>query len=288
MEKPVISIIIPTYYYSKETVKVPLKSIASQNFPKEYYEVIIADNKGGDEIKILAKQYGATIIEIDGDPPQVCRQVNLAARRARGEYIFVLDHDVELSPNFLGSTINLIGNNKNIDAWFIPYKIMAKGDLLNKVRNFEEYFYKDSIIAAARIIKKSIFWKTKDQYDIKLSSGPADWDLTNQLRVIGAKFNYTKDYVYHHEEQLDLLHFISKKTIYADGGEIYKKKWFKENIKIYNEIVKKQYNPFYRLFSIFIENGKWKRLILSVHLYLLFLIIKVSMSGIYFYNLKKR
>lgn len=287
MKKPVVSIIVPTYYQSKEVVAVTLKSIFNQQFPKGYYEVIIADNNGGEEIRILSKQYGATIIEVSGDPPQVCKQVNLGAKSAKGEYIFVLDHDIELSLNFLRKTISLIEDRRDIDAWYIPYKIVAKGGLLNKIRNFEEYFYKDSIIAAARIIRKSIFWKTKDQYDIKLSSGPADWDLTNQLKVIGAKFGYTENYVYHHEEQLNLFHFLSKKTIYANGGEIYKKKWLKENEKIYNEIVKKQYDPLYRLFWIFIENGKWKKLILNIHLYVLFLIIKVAMAGIYLYNLKK-
>lgn len=288
MKKPVISIIIPTYSQSKDTLEVPLKSIEKQNCPKDNYEVIIADNNGGEGVKSLVKKYGVKFIEVDGKPPQVCRQVNIGAGKAKGEYIFVLDHDIELSPNFLEKTIKLIKNKKDIDAWYIPYKIIAKGSLLNKIRNFEEYFYKDSVIAAARIIKKNIFLKTKNQYDPKLSSGPADWDLTNQLKSIGAKLSYINNYVYHHEEQLDLLYFISKKTIYADGGEIYKKKWLKENPEIFNEIVKKQYDPSYRLFWIFIENGKWKKLISNLHLYLLFLIIKVATAGVYFYYLRRR
>jgi len=288
MKKPIISIIIPTYYQSKETLEVPLKSIANQKCPKEYYEVIIADNKGGESIKFLAKQYGAKIIEVDGRPPQVCRQVNLGARKAKGDYIFVLDHDIELSPNFLEKTIRLIEHQKNIDAWYIPYKIIARGSLLNKVRNFEEYFYKDSVIAAARIIKKSIFLRTLNQYDSILSSGPADWDLTNQLKILGAKFSYIDDYVYHHEEQLNLINFISKKTIYAEGGEIYKKKWRDKNPDIFNKIVKKQYDPIYRLFWLFIENGKWRKLISNLHLYFLFLAIKLTMSVVYLYDLRRK
>lgn len=288
MKKPIISIVIPTYRQSKAILGIPLESIANQRCPKEYYEVVISDNEGGESIKLLAKQYGAKIIEVDGKPPQVCRQVNLGAREGRGDYIFVLDHDIELSPDFLENTIKLIKNQKDVDAWYVPYKIIARGSLLNKVRNFEEYFYRDSVIAAARIIKKSIFLKTQDQYDPRLSSGPADWDLTNQLKFIGARFSYINSYVYHHEEQLNLLYFISKKTIYAEGGEIYKEKWRKRSSEIFNKVVKKQYDPFYRLVWIFIENGKWRSLMLNLHWYLLFLVVKVTMSAVYLYSLIRK
>lgn len=287
MKNPIVSIVIPTYHASKYILEVALKSIEKQTAHKTCFEVVIADNNGGIELKTLAEKYRAKIIEINGQPPQTCNQVNQGAKVARGEYIFILDHDIELSPNLIKNFIDLSVIRKDVDAWYVPYKIVARGYLLNSIRNFEEKFYKNSVIAAARIIKKNVFWKTEKQYDPLLNAGPGDWDLTNQLKVMGAKFNYIKDFVYHHEENLDFWSFTSKKTIYSKGGELYKEKWMKKNPKIYNEVVLKQYQPFYRLFWIFVEKGKWKMLLVNLPLYILFLGVKISMAVIYLYSLRK-
>lgn len=286
MKKPIVSIIIPTYYASLYILEIALKSIANQTCSKSFYEVIIADNNGGEGVKRLAKKYGTQVIEVVGKPPQTCNQVNLGAKNAKGSYLFILDHDIELSPNLIENFVKLRSIKSDVDAWFVPYKIVARRYLLNRIRNFEEKFYKDSVVAAARIIKKNIFWQTEKQYDPLLNAGPGDWDLTNQLRLIGAKFDYIRDYVYHHEENLDFWNFTIKKTIYSRGGEVYKKKWREKNLKIYNDIVKKQYDPFYRFFWIFVERGKWRSLFPKLPLYFLFLIIKVSMAISYLYSLK--
>lgn len=283
-----ISIIIPTYFASPKIATIALDSVRKQTVSKNKYEIIIAHNgKESDtaEMREIGKRYNAKLIKVNGKPPQVCKQINAGARIAKGKYILILDHDVELSPRLIENFFKLEKKFPNIDSWYMPYKVVARG-FLNKVRNFEEKFYQHSIIAVPRITKKSIFFKTDNQYEPLLSGGPADWDFTNQLREISAKFKYINEYAYHHEEGLSYWEFISKKRIYAKGGEIYKKKWAKRNKKIYNEIVKKQYSPVYRLIGIFIENGKWK--LFNLQNYFLFLIMKGLMAGVYFYNVKKR
>lgn len=287
MSNLVVSIVIPTYYKSRDVLETALKSIVDQTCPRNLYEIIIADNNGGNPIKKLAKKYKARLVQTKGDPPQTCHQVNLGARHAHGKYILILDHDLELTPNLLEDFIKS-DSKSNIDAWCIPLKIIAKGGLLTKIRNFETEFYNDSIIAVPRMIKKDIFFKTENQYDPQLNSGPGDWDLTNQLKLINAKFGSLKNCWYHHEEDLSFGESITKKIIYAKGGEIYKNKWRKKNIKIYNDVVKKQYDPIYRFFWIFVERGKWRKLLPNIHLYLLFLTIKIIMSASYIYNLKAK
>lgn len=288
MKNPIVSIIIPTYSASENVLALVLKSIAAQVGDKRNYELIIADNQGTQKTFQLARKYKARFIKVPGVPPQVCLQRNLGAKIAKGQYLFFLDHDVELSKTLISNFVKLAEKAKDIDAWYIPYKIVGRGNLLTKVRNFEEEFYRNSVVAAARIIKREVFWKTEDQFDLKLNAGPADWDFDIQLRLLGAKFSYIKDYVYHHEEGLNLFNFTTKKTIYAKGGEIYKEKWQEKNLKMYNEYVKKQYDPVYRLLGIFIEKGKWQRLLPGLPLYFLFLLIKISMGVNYsVYNLKK-
>lgn len=287
MKKPIMSIIIPTYYKSKDTMEISLKSIANQKCSKDYYEIIVADNNGTKEVKELAKQYGAKFIEIKGKSPQVCVQRNVGAKASQGGYIYTMDHDIELSLDLIKNFATLIQKKPDVDAWYIPYKIIAKSTLLTNTRNFEEIFYRNSVVASARIIKRAIFWKTETQFDPELNSGPADWDFDLQLMQINAKFAYLEDFVYHHEEELDLFGFIMKKTIYSKGGEVYQDKWQKKDFELYKKIVKKQYDPLYRLFWIFFEKGKWKKLILTPHLYLIFLVIRIAMFTVYFFSLKK-
>lgn len=287
MKKPIISIVIPTYYKSQDTLEISLKSIVNQKCPKDYYEIIVADNNGTKKVRELTKQYGAKFIEIKGKSPQVCVQRNVGAKVSKGKYIYTMDHDIELSPDLIKNFAIIIQKRSDVDAWYIPYKIIAKSTLLTNIRNFEEIFYRNSVVASARIIKRKIFWRTEARFDPQLNSGPADWDFDLQLMQINAKLDYLKDCVYHHEEELDLLGFIMKKTIYTKGGEIYKDKWQKKDPEIYKKIVKKQYDPLYRLFWIFFEKGKWKKLILNIHMYILFLVVRIMMFIVYFYSLKR-
>lgn len=288
MKNPIVSIVIPTYN-SENILEVALRGIANQKCPKQLYEIIIADNHSTDHTKEIAQKYGARIIEVHGKAPQVCRQRNLGAKAARGDYILILDHDVELSQNLIKNFARLLKTAKtDIDSWYVPYKNVASSKLLTEVRNLEDEFYQDSVVAAARLIKKEFIKRTGVEYDPNLSSGPADWDFNIQLKLAGAKFGYLKDCVYHHEEGLGFWKYTTKKTAYIKGGELYKDKWRKKNYKIYEDVVKRQYHPFHRLFWIFIEKGKWKKLMRKLHIYLLFLFPKIIMSMVYFYHLKTK
>jgi len=285
--KILVSIIIPTYKNSLSIIDTPLNSISKQTCSKNLYEIIISNNhwSKSELLKNKILKYKAKFIEVYGKPPQVCNQINAGIKVAKGKYILILDHDVELSPRLIENFSKLEKKFPSVDSWYMPYKVIARG-FLNKVRNFEEKFYQHSIVAAPRITKKSIFLKNEGMYDPMLSGGPADWDFTNQLREISAKFKYIDEYAFHHEESLTFWEFILKKKIYAEGGELYKEKWAKRNKKIYDEIVKKQYSPTYRLVQIFIENGKWKTI--NLQNYLLFLVMKSLMAVNYFYYVKKR
>jgi glycosyltransferase involved in cell wall biosynthesis len=277
---PLISIIIPTLNSSYH-IETLLKSIKKQKF--NAVEIIIADNGSSDLTLSIANKYNAKIIKVLGTPPQVARQRNLGAKAASGKYIYFMDHDMELSENFLKHFWDKIQNKRfaDADAWYIPEKIVSKSKLLSIARNFEAEFINGTVVSAARIIKKREFFLA-DGFDEKLSGGPADWDLDIQLRLKDLNFAIFDKFVYHHEENLSIWSYIFKKTKYINGEEIYKKKW-KNNAEVYKNIIVKQYNLRYRVLWIFIENKKWKKLVKRVHRYVVFLIIKFSMIAVYVY-----
>lgn len=287
MKYPSISIIISTRN-SEKIINSSLASIAKQNYPRTKYEVIVVDNNSTDQTCKVAKKIDARVFQVQGIPPQVCKQRNLGVQKAKFEYVYILDHDMELSDGFLLKFAEQVAQTKNsVDAWYVPETIIASNDFLSRVRTFENSYYDKTWIGAARIIRKSIFNKTADKYDDRLSGGPADWDMDIQLRKLGCIFGTMEKGIFHHEEKLSFWKYITKKGVYVKGGELYKEKWKTRDEEMYQQIMHKQYGPYYRLIGIFLENGKWKSTIVNFPLYLGFILIKSLMAVVYFVNIKK-
>ncbi len=91
---PVISVIVPTLN-EEQDLPVLLKSLQAQTFKD--FEVIVADAGSKDRTKQIARTLGAKVVK--GGMPGVGR--NRGAEKAKGEFLFFFDADVELPPNFL-------------------------------------------------------------------------------------------------------------------------------------------------------------------------------------------
>jgi glycosyltransferase involved in cell wall biosynthesis len=283
---PTIAIVIPTRN-SEKVIGTCLRAAINQNYPKDKFEVIIVDNYSEDRTVSIAKSLGAKVFLVSGVPSQGCAQRNLGADKAESEYVFFLDHDMEMSRNLLRNFAEkVVATNNKVDAWYVPEKIVGNGSLWTKIRTFERSFYNSTVIDAARIIKKEKFEMTK-KYDVKLSSGPADWDFDIQLKEIGCTFGIIDECVYHHEELLSLRKYLTKKTKYTDGSLIYQEKWKKTNKKAYDEIVSKQYSASYRMLTVFFENGKWKAVAKDFHLYVTVTFIRLWVGIMYFLSKNK-
>lgn len=288
MKRPFFSIIIPTRN-SEFFLPTCLKSFAKLDYPKSSLEVIIADNNSADKTKQIALEYGCKFINITQQPaPQGCLQRNLGAQSSKGDYILFIDHDMEFPPDFFNLISEEIAEFPSIDAWSIPEKIVAHGFLMTNARNFENECAKDTVVPSFRLIKRSVFIKIPEKYDLSLSGGPGDWDMDIQLRIFGCKFKtFNTTYVVHHEESLTMWAYIFKKRNYVKGIDLYKQKWLKRNPVIYKTIVLKQLSPFYRGVIIYFENGKWKQTIKKLPLYI-FLIFLTFMKGSQYYLRKSK
>jgi len=280
---PRISIIIPTYN-SEKVIEACLRGIKNQEYPKDKIETIVVDNNSADNTISMAKNYGAKIYSVRGKPPQVCRQRNLGAQKADGEYIYILDHDMEMFDNLLKDLAkNIVKSDHKIDAWYVPEKIVGNNRLWNKIRSFERSFYSGTVIDAARIIKKEKF-NLSPKFDPELSSGPADWDFDIELRKMGCNFGIISKHVNHYEQYLTLRKYLAKKAGYSEGGEKYKEKWKNLDKNAYNNIIRKQYGISYRFLKVFTEKGKWKKAAKEFYLFIPMIFIKTLIGLTYLSN----
>lgn len=255
MKNPLVSIIIATKNEEKN-IENCIKSIREQTYKN--IEIIVVDNNSSDKTKEIAGKLVDKIYDISKEVNLSKiknfrgAQVNFGVSKCKGEIIFFPDADMTFSNDLCENAVSLLFE---YDALFIPEHICGNG-YFGKIRRFEREFYNTTVIDGIRFVKKSIFNKIGgfDVYNIVF--GPDDWDITKSLKRINAKFAITTSMLFHHEEWLTLKKYVEKKQKYINTFDGYIKKWGKEDIDI-----KKQFGFCYRFFGVFMENGKWKRLL---------------------------
>ncbi len=247
-KSPLVSVIITTKNEARN-IGSCLKSVEEQSYPSSALEIIVVDNNSTDDTAKIAKSYTEKVC-LKG--PERAAQRNHGAQEARGKYILYLDADMILSKEVIAECVAKCEDEDYI-ALYIPEKIIGDGSWI-KVRDFERSFYNASCIDAVRFIKRDKFLEVKG-FDDKLTPGPEDWDFDRRIKETG-DVGIIMSPLYHNEGEFNLKKYLCKKGYYSKSFDGYIGKWGKDD-----PIIKKQLGARYRLFGVFIKNGKWKRLI---------------------------
>ena len=212
-------------------------------------EMIVVDNSSTDGTKDMAEKLGAKVFD---KGPERCAQRNFGWREASAEWVLVLDADM-IVPEALSEEIFGAIAAGNADGFWIP-EIRTGCGLRTKARNFERSFYDGTAIDALRLMRKTVIAEAGG-YDESLIAGGEDWDLDNRILALGVKCEILNTALIHNEKSLTLRRLIAKKAYYSKTIGDYRAKWPG------HPAVKKQFSPWYRFAGVFIENGKWKRLV---------------------------
>ena len=264
-----MSVIITTKNEEKN-IENCLKSIRNQTYKN--IEVIVVDNNSTDKTKEIAKKYTDKVFN---HGPERSAQRNFGAKMARGSYILYLDADMMLSSEVVESCVEMMEQCENLVGLYIPERIIGSGFWI-KVRDFERSFYTATPIDAVRFIRRDVFWNIGG-FDEDMT-GPEDWDLDKKVRSAG-KVDVVDSYLYHNEGKFSFVDYIRKKLYYSRSFDKYIKKWGKNDPDI-----KKQFGYYYRLIGVFIENGKWKRLIRNPHLTFSMFLFRFIFGVVYIAN----
>jgi len=109
INKPLISVIIPTYN-SEKFIKRTIDSVINQSGLHELFEIeiIICDDKSTDKTLDICREYPVTIFENYKNQGGPNYGRNLGIINAKGDLIAFLDHDDEWLPFKLKEQINEI------------------------------------------------------------------------------------------------------------------------------------------------------------------------------------
>ncbi len=217
---------------------------------RDRVEVIVVDNASEDDTRGIAARLGAKVLE---KGPERSAQRNLGWRMASAEWVVVLDADMIVPAETLDEMLAVTGPGGAHDAFWIPEVRTGRG-LRVKARNFERSFYDGTAIDALRLFRRSVLERTGG-YDENLIAGPEDWELDIRVLQSCARCAVLKHALIHNERRLTLGRMLGKKAYYAKSMAAYRAKWRG------HPALRKQLGLGYRYFGVFVENGKWRRLL---------------------------
>jgi glycosyltransferase involved in cell wall biosynthesis len=278
---PLVSIIINTKNEEKH-IRRCLNSVANQNYPLDRIEVIIVDNNSSDRTKEIAESFAREPALLDlkvfNQGPERSAQKNFGVKNSTGEFLFFLDADMAVSKNVIQACVEKMEESQRIVGLYIREVVTGK-KFWSRVRKFERGFYDGTSIDAVRFVRKSAFDDTYGFDEVLYAC--EDWDFNKRIKELGdlGQIDFP---IYHNEEEFTVKNYLHKKGYYILNMNIYIKKWGKND-----EDIKKQFGLYYRYFGVFVEKGKWKRVVLHPILFFGMYLLKI-LVGIKFLSKKAK
>lgn len=207
-----VTIVIPTKN-SARFLKACLASIRKQTYKP--IQVLLIDSGSTDETKNLAREYKAEMLlykpNVRKGTFEAPHKRNYGAAKAKGEYVYYVDADMELEPNVVAEAVAL---TKTHAAVIVPEESFGVGIWARAKQLERRCYWGDDTVEAPRFFKTSV-WKKLGGLDESLGGGGDDWDLFQKLKDHGYTVGRTKSLVYHNEGALKLSQLIKKRFMYG-------------------------------------------------------------------------
>ncbi|EKD42908.1 MAG: beta-1,3-galactosyltransferase [uncultured bacterium] len=224
-ENSLVSVIIPTKN-SARTLEKCLESIKNQSYKN--IELIVVDNNSTDNTKEIAEKFNchsgldpksSFSVKVFNFGPERSAQRNFGVKNSNGEYVIIIDSDMELDRKVIKSCVEKMQPDTNITGIIIPEESFGEG-FWAQCKKLERSFYVGvEWMEAARFFKKNVYVELGG-YNIEMTSGE-DWDLSQRIEQNG-KIGRINDYIFHNEGDAKLLKIIKKKFFYARNFSKYK------------------------------------------------------------------
>lgn len=213
--KPLVSCVISTRGKAP-TLDNCLRSIRDQKY-KNIETIIIAENKLNETIN-TARKYNANIY-FEGFERSIKR--NIGIQRAKGDFVFIIDDDLELEKDVISDCIRTIDKFDFLAIPELPFGI----DFRAKCHQFEKLAYLDGFlpVEGARFFPKKLL-QLVGGYDSGLV-GAEDWELTQRLLKLGYNIGRIKSRVNHNDGKYDFIKTLKKKYYYGHVYREYTKRY---------------------------------------------------------------
>ena len=280
---PLVSVVVTTRN-EEANIANCLESLAHQSWPN--IETIVVDNASTDRTKELARRYTDKVA--DKGPERSAQRNHGMIDMAMGEYVMYLDADMICSPLLVEACVRHTERSRCM-ALYVSEVVLGTS-FWSRVRRFERSFYDGTVIDCARFMRRDVFQEVGG-FDPAMS-GPEDWDLDRKLRdrgrvdllsaaasslhmpsmpdtaapqqwaqadfvcQRGVSWTGPETLIYHNEAEFNPIKYLSKKAYYVKSMDAYTSKWGADDPD-----VSRQLGLGYRFFGVFLERGKWRKLL---------------------------
>ena len=194
-------------------------------------------------------------------------QRNIGIRRAKGKYLLILDSDMMIMPDLIKECVWILENYPRVVALYIPERIVTKG-WFGKLRDWERQFYNGSLVDVERFVRA----ESCPMFDETLH-GVEDSDWARQIKGV----KVTTNNHFNHHDKCGVIKYLRKKAYYAQCLNKYKRKNPDDKLLTLK----------YRCWQVFVEKGKWKRLIKAPHMALAMFLLVFARGVIFVWQTRK-
>ena len=266
---PRLSVVVPTRNEASniEACLAAFRDAAARGV----VERIVVDNGSGDGTAELARAAGARVF---AQGPERCAQRNRGFREASAPWVMFVDADMRVPPETLDEILRRASAG-DVDALYVRERRVGSG-WRTRARDFERGFYDGTCIDGLRVFRRGLLEETGG-YDESLFACE-DWDLDRRVLAAGARTALTDGALLHDERRLSLRALLRKKRYYAGSFAAYRGKWGED------AVMRRQFGFRYRFFGVFLENGKWRRVLRHPLLFATVMAERVAVGFVYLFS----
>jgi glycosyltransferase involved in cell wall biosynthesis len=212
MANPLVSIIVPTRN-SAEFLGACLKSIQNQTYKN--IEIIVVDRDSTDGTKEIASRFTSHVLNYG---PERSAQRNFGVVNATGEYVAIIDSDMELTPKVIEVCVSKMTKDLTVKGVIIPEESFGVG-FWSDCKALERSFYVgNDDIEAARFFMRATYNQVGG-FDESLVAGE-DWDLSDRVKAIG-HLARVDEFIRHNEGRILFMDSVKKKYYYTKYARAY-------------------------------------------------------------------
>lgn len=187
VEKPKISVIIPTYNHARYLPET-IRSVTGQTYHD--FEIIVVDDGSTDNTSRVVSTFGESVRYIRQENRGLAGARNTGIRAARGEFIGLLDADDLWTPEYLERMLPPFESSRKVGAVYCGWQYMdAAGNLLPRIninvvppeQTYEKMVYMDFLVPSGVMVRRECF-DAVGYFDENLRFGNEDWDMW--LRIL--------------------------------------------------------------------------------------------------------